>query len=122
MTVALQLTTTREERLLREFRAAIGATSAGDLKAWGSRTVSILGEVTIRRGRNFGSLVGWIWDFLTQETEGLLKAIRPSTCRRNFGSPRQLTSTRTAGGLAVRLYLRSWLWARPGCLAIACCS
>jgi hypothetical protein len=76
MTVALQLTTTREERLLRELRAAISATSAGDLKAWGGRTVSILGEVTIRRGKNFGTLVAWIWDFLTKETAGLLTAIR----------------------------------------------
>ena len=76
MTVALQLTTTREERLFREFRAAIGATSAEDLKAWGGRTASILSEVTIRRGKNFGTLVAWIWDFLTKETEGLLKAIR----------------------------------------------
>lgn len=76
MTVALQLTTTREEGLLREFRAAISATSAQDLKAWGGRTVSILGEVTIRRGKNFGTLVAWIWNFLTKETEGLLKAIR----------------------------------------------
>ncbi len=76
MTVALQLSTTREARLLREFQAAIGATSAEDLKAWGGRTVSFLGEVTIRRGKNFGSLVSWIWDFLTKETEGLLKAIR----------------------------------------------
>lgn len=76
MTVALQLTTTREERLLREFRAAIGVTSAQDLKAWGGRTVRNLGEVTIRRGKNFGTLVAWIWDFLSKETEGLLKAIR----------------------------------------------
>lgn len=76
MTVALQLTTTREQRLLQEFRVAIGATSSQDLKSWGGRTVSILGEVTIRRGKNFGTLVAWIWDFLTKETEGLLKAIR----------------------------------------------
>lgn len=62
--------------MLREFQAAIGATSAEDLKSWGGRTASILGEVTIRRGKNFGSMVGWIWDFLTKETEGLLKAIR----------------------------------------------
>lgn len=76
MTVALQLSTSREERLMREFGAAIGATSSQDLKAWGSRTASVLGEVTIRRGKNFGSLVAWIWDFLTKETEALLKAIR----------------------------------------------
>lgn len=60
MTVALQLSTTREGRLLREFQAAIGVTSAADLKSWGGRTVSMLGEVTIRRGKNFGSLVGLI--------------------------------------------------------------
>lgn len=76
MTVALQLSTTREGRLLREFQTAIGVTSAADLKAWGGRTVSMLGEVTIRRGKNFGSLVGWIWDFLAKETEGILNAIR----------------------------------------------
>jgi hypothetical protein len=76
MTVALQLTASREERLLREFRVAIGATSAQDLRAWGGRTASILGEVTIRRGKNFGNLVAWIWDFLTKETEGLLEAVR----------------------------------------------
>lgn len=76
MTIALQLTTTREEGLLREFRAAIGATSAQDLKAWGGRTVNILREVTIRRGKNFGTLVAWIWNFLTKETEDLLKSIR----------------------------------------------
>lgn len=76
MTVALQLSTTREGRLLRDFQVAIGATSAEDLKSWGGRTVNILGEVTIRRGKNFGSLVGWICDFLTKETEGLLNSIR----------------------------------------------
>ncbi|HEX9398216.1 MAG TPA: hypothetical protein VF943_15910 [Burkholderiales bacterium] len=76
MTVALQLATTREERLLREFGTAISATSAQDMTAWGGRSVSILGEVTIRRGKNFGTLVAWIWNFLSKETEGLLKAIR----------------------------------------------
>ena len=76
MTVALQITTTRKERLLQEFTAAIRATSAQDLRAWGGRTVAILGEVTIRRGKNFGTLVAWIWNFLTKETEGLLRAIR----------------------------------------------
>jgi hypothetical protein len=76
MTVALQLSASREARLLREFRAAIGATSAQDLRAWGIQTVNILGEVTIRRGKNFGNLVAWICDFLTKETEGLLGAIR----------------------------------------------
>lgn len=76
MTVALQLSTTREGRLLGEFQTAIGVTSAADLKSWGGRTVSMLGEVTIRRGKNFGSMVGWIWDFLTKETEGILNAIR----------------------------------------------
>lgn len=76
MTVALQLTATREQRLLQEFRAAISATSSQDLNAWGGRTVSILGEVTIRRGKNFGALLTRVWEFLTKETEGLLKAIR----------------------------------------------
>src|SRR6187402_916174 len=76
MTVALQLSTTRKGRLLREFQTAISATSAKDLNSWGGRTVNVLGEVTIRRGKNFGSLVGRVWNFLSKETEGLLDSIR----------------------------------------------
>lgn len=74
-TVAIQLTSSREETLLREFSVAIAATSTHDLKAWGRRTAGILGEVTIRRGKNFGTLVAWIWNFMTKETEDLLDAI-----------------------------------------------
>lgn len=86
MTVALQLSTIREARLLREFQAAIGATSAEELKSWGGRTASVLGEVTIRRGKNFGSLVGRVWDFLTNETEGLLGAIRRGNTLPHLGT------------------------------------
>lgn len=76
MTVVLQLAATREEGLLRELRTAIGATSAQDLSEWGGRTIGILSEVTLRRGKNFSKVVAGIWDFVTKETEGLLTAIR----------------------------------------------
>jgi hypothetical protein len=76
MAVALQLTATREAKLCREAGAAIAATSSDELKAWAGRTIRVLGEVTTRRGKNFGTLLSSIWGFLGDEGKGLLAAIR----------------------------------------------
>ncbi len=76
MNLILELTGDREAKLIHEFRAAIDATSRHDLQAWGGRTIDTLGEVTIRRGTNVGSLVSGGWEFATDETRGLLAALR----------------------------------------------
>lgn len=86
MTLALELSKSSQSTLLQEFQAAIGATSSQDLTAWGGRTVRILGEVTIRRGKNFREVVVWIWDSLTKETQGLLGAIRQGNAVPHLGT------------------------------------
>lgn len=65
-----------ERRLLRELRAAIDQTTTEDLASWGARSASTLVVVTVRRGKNMGSLLSSAWTFLSNETRGLVASIR----------------------------------------------
>jgi len=75
-TRTLELTDDRRSRLLREFRAAFGATPREAIVSWGKQSGAILADVTVRRGRNVGSQAGRFGNFVLEESRALLDAVR----------------------------------------------